>query len=42
VLFLYLAVCFGLLHTLPKQTLPLTRCDRLIKSLIPGYGLCSH
>jgi hypothetical protein len=29
VLFLYLAVCFGLLHILPKQTFPLTRCDRL-------------
>ncbi len=29
VLFLYLAVCFGRLHILPKQTFPLIRCDRL-------------
>ncbi|MCG1007775.1 hypothetical protein, partial [Halorubrum lacusprofundi] len=29
VLFLYLAVCLGRLHTAPKQTLTLTRCDRL-------------
>jgi hypothetical protein len=29
VFFLYLVVCLGLLHILPKQTLPLTRCDRL-------------
>ncbi|WP_082222443.1 AAA domain-containing protein [Halorubrum halophilum] len=28
-LFLYLAVCLGLLHTFLKQTLTLTRCDRL-------------
>jgi hypothetical protein len=33
VLFLYLAVCLGRLHTAPKQTLTRTRCDRL--SLIP-------
>jgi len=29
VLFFYLAVCFGGLHILSKQTLPLTQCDRL-------------
>ena len=29
VLFLYLVVYFGLLYIFPKQTLPLTRCDRL-------------
>ncbi|WP_232833856.1 hypothetical protein, partial [Saliphagus sp. LR7] len=29
VLFLYLVVCLGLLHALSKQTLTLTRCDRL-------------
>ena len=28
-LFLYLTVCFGWLHTVSKQTLTLTRCDRL-------------
>jgi len=30
--FLYLAVRFGGFHILPKQTLPLSRCDRLILS----------
>uniref|UniRef100_UPI001E51D665 hypothetical protein n=1 Tax=Saliphagus sp. LR7 TaxID=2282654 RepID=UPI001E51D665 len=29
VLFLYLVVCLGRLHTASKQTLTLTRCDRL-------------
>jgi len=34
VLFLYLAVCLGRLHTAPKQTLTLTRCDRLMFDLL--------
>jgi hypothetical protein len=37
VLFLYLTDCFGLLRILPKQTLPLTRCDRLIRIIAISY-----
>jgi hypothetical protein len=39
----YLVVCFGRLHILPKQTLPLTRCDRLtIASVTFRYGNLRH